>query len=107
MYEKTRREFLFQGTVAAAGALLLGRGTAVQAAPSLLTEQDPTATALGYREDANRWDAKKYPQRQPDQTCANCKLSRGDAAGGRVACTLYGGRLASASGWCAAWAKRD
>jgi hypothetical protein len=109
MDQQPRREFFKWMAVIIATPMTLSLvSTESSAAPANLSEKDPTATALGYRQDASTWDAKKYPKRSADQVCANCKLSQGGAAGAEwIPCTLYAGKLVNAKGWCAAWAKRD
>jgi len=64
---------------------------------------DPTAQALGYVEDATTVDAKKFPQHQPSQACANCKqfTKQPDSAYG--ACSIFAGKSVSERGWCAAY----
>lgn len=70
------------------------------------TEADPSAAAMGYREDASKVDAAKYPQRKPDQNCANCTLAVGKAGDVWLGCQLFAGKAVSAKGWCAAWAAK-
>ena len=69
-----------------------------------IAENDPTAAALGYKEDASKVDAAKYPQRKPDQLCSNCNFFQG--TGAYAPCQLFPGKAASAKGWCAGYAKK-
>ena len=99
-----RRIFLLQ--VAAAGSALVAGQACAQAALPMLQETDPQATALGYKQDSAKVDAKKYPKHEASQTCASCQLFQGkpkDAAG---PCPLFAGKQVAAAGWCSAWVKK-
>lgn len=98
----SRRHFLQASCI----ALALAGGNAQASAPKL-SEADPTASSLGYRQDGAKVDATKYPKRTPDQNCSTCKLSRATAGEEWIPCTLYAGKLVSTNGWCAAWVKRE
>ncbi|SAK43901.1 high potential iron-sulfur protein [Caballeronia hypogeia] len=68
-----------------------------------LSEKDPAAVAVGYKEDATKVDRAKYANFVAGQTCANCSLfdgKSGDAWGG---CTLFGEKLVAGRGWCASY----
>ena len=81
-----------------AGTLFSGPAHAVEA----VTEANPTAAALGYKEDAT-----KAPKRTDAQaTCATCSLYTGKAGAADGPCSLFGGNLVKAKGWCTAWAKK-
>jgi len=69
-----------------------------------LAESDATATALGYKEDASKVDATKYPQHKAGQTCGNCKFFQGSAGYGP--CQLFPGKAVNAKGWCSAYAAK-
>ncbi len=104
-----RRHFLKAVSTAVAVAPVLALTASDARANSDLphqTEVDPTAAAMGYREDGSKVDAAKYPQHKPDQTCANCNLAAGKAGDAWLACALFAGKSVSAKGWCAAWAKK-
>jgi hypothetical protein len=99
----TRRRFLLI-VPAAALALAMARTASGQAVK--LEETDPQAVALGYRHDATKIDAKKFPAYAPGHNCANCQLFQvkpGEALG---ACGAMGGKLVNAKGWCVAWVKK-
>ena len=96
-----RRTFIIQ-SIAATG--LVAGATAAQAA--LVAENDPQATALGYRADATKVDKAKQPKWAAGQNCGNCALFQGkptDAAGG---CPLFAGKQVASKGWCSAYAKK-
>ena len=98
----TRRDML-----AATGAII-----ATSALPRLalgadkVTEDDPTAVALGYKHDAAAVDTAKFAKRAGEagakQFCDNCALyvDQGDGWG---TCSIFQGRLVAAKGWCNAW----
>ena len=75
-------------------------------APAKVQETDPAAQALGYKTDTAKVDAKKYPNHTPDQKCVGCALYTGAADGAEGPCTAFGGKLVTAKGWCAAYAKK-
>ena len=80
--------------------------TAAESAPGempKLSLDDPTAQALGYKHDAANIDAQKYPQRGPDQICANCTLYRGTNGKEWGGCQLFQGKLVNANGWCSGY----
>jgi High potential iron-sulfur protein len=99
----TRRQFVL--TAVPATALLLGaRGASAQ--PAKLEESDPAAVALGYKMDATKVDAKKFPTYKAGNVCSNCQLYSGKANDATGPCAAFGGKLVSAKGWCSAWAKK-
>ena len=69
-----------------------------------LDVKDPAATALGYVENVNRLDAKKYPEFVPGSSCENCLQLQGTAGNNYRPCGLFPGKLVSVSGWCKGWA---
>jgi hypothetical protein len=99
----TRRRFVLT-IPAAALALVAFRAASAQAVK--LEETDPIAASLGYRHDANKVDAKKFPTFAADHNCANCQLFQNKAGDTWGACGAVGGKLVSAKGWCVAWAKK-
>ena len=100
-----RRDFL--KTMATAASL----GACATALPSYalaedlphLTEVDPTAAALGYKDDATRVDAVKYPTRKTGQVCANCQFFAGSVQTPWAACQLFPGKAVAAKGWCSGY----
>ena len=67
----TRRHFVISIPSA---ALALAAWRTADAQPARLEESDPQAAALGYRHDATKVDAKKYPTYAAGRNCANCQL---------------------------------
>lgn len=100
------RRALFRSVGFAAGAALslpvkgADGGTAVAAH---LDVKDAAAIAVGYTEDANRVDAKKYPAYVKGSTCENCSLLQGAEGSRYRPCNLFPGKLVAASGWCTGW----
>lgn len=109
-----RRTFLKWSslTLAALATPLLKVGRAL--AEAILQEDDQTAKALGYHHDATKVDPKKWAAREAgaEKFCHNCILAQGapkevDGQDGQwMACQLFPGKLVSAQGWCASWAKK-
>lgn len=97
-----RREFLATvvGVVAIAA---LPRMVRADDLPPL-AESDPTGSALGYKEDASKVDAAKFPAHKPAQICAGCSFYQG--TGPRGACTLFPGKSVAGKGWCSAFAPK-
>ena len=77
-----------------------------QTAGSKLDESDAQATALGYKNDTAKVDAKKYPNHAATQSCATCQLFQGKAKDATGGCPLLAGKQVMATGWCSAWAKK-
>lgn len=99
----TRRTFL-SAIPAATLALTAARTAAAQAAK--LEESDSVALTLGYKHDANKVDAKKFPTYAAGRNCANCQFYQGKATDAWAACAAVGGKLVNGKGWCAAWSKK-
>ena len=68
-----------------------------------LFETDPTAAALGYREDAAKVDTAKYPAHKSGQVCSNCKFFGGTEKTPWASCQIFPGKAVSAKGWCSAY----
>lgn len=89
----------------AAGVPLLGEAAdAGQAAK--LSESDPQAVSLGYKEDSTKVDAKKFPKHSKDQVCSGCQFFQGTSAQPYAPCTIFGGKQVNAKGWCSAYVKK-
>lgn len=71
-----------------------------------LEESDAIATSLGYKHDASKVDAKKYPAYAAGRNCAGCQLFQGKASDAWGVCGAMGGKQVNAKGWCVAWAKK-
>ena len=97
-----RREFLV-AVVGAAAVAVLPRPAREDDLPAL-AESDPTASALGYKDDATKVDASKFPQHKPEQHCAVCNFYQG--TGARAPCSLFPGKSVAGPGWCSAFAPK-
>ena len=104
MSTSTRRHFVLR--IVAAGAALGSLDAGAQGAGPKLSESDPQAVALGYKDDSSKVDAKKYPKHAAVQTCANCQLFQGKATDATGGCPLFPGKTVAAAGWCSAWNKK-
>lgn len=90
----------------AAPAIALGlAATRNAAAQAKVPESDPTAQALGYKEDAGKVDTAKYKNYVKGSTCANCNFYKPSSAT-EGPCMALGNRLVTAKGWCSAWVKK-
>jgi High potential iron-sulfur protein len=101
--KQSRRTFLIT-SLGAASALALSR-QALADAPKL-TESDPTAQALGYKEDATKVDKAKYAKYAAGQVCSNCQFYQGKATDAFAPCPMFGGKQVNGKGWCSAYAKK-
>jgi len=89
------------GLAAGAAALPFRRSRAAE--PLRLDANDPAAIALGYMENADQVDAKKYPTYVQGSTCENCLLLQGSSGSSYRPCNLFPGKVVSAAGWCSGW----
>jgi hypothetical protein len=74
-----------------------------------LSESDPTAQELGYKEDNTKVDTTKFPKKAGEagknQKCSLCKFySAIDAKHGD--CTIFVNNTVTANGWCSYWEQR-
>ena len=104
MSTSSRRHFVLQIVAGAAGIGSLD--ARAQGAGPKLSESDPQAVGLGYKEDTTKVDDKKYPKHAPDQKCASCQLFQGKATDASGGCALFAGKQVAAAGWCSAWVKK-
>jgi hypothetical protein len=100
---KPRRTFLIQ-VAGVSGAAVLG--TQAAHAQAMVAENDPQASALGYKADATTVDKTKQPKYAAGQLCSNCALYQAKAADASGACPLFAGKAVAAKGWCSAYAKK-
>jgi len=99
-----RRQLLKNALIGAVGATALPE-LARAAAPINLAENDPTAQALGYHENASKVDVKAFPTYKPTQKCSNCiQLQAG--TGDHRPCNLFPGKLVNVNGWCKVWVQK-
>jgi hypothetical protein len=78
--------------------------------PAPVREEDPVATSLGYKMDANKVDVEKYPKRKgPDgqkQFCKNCQFYSSKTADWGDCQVIRAGTV-NANGWCNSWAQKS
>ncbi len=101
-FKSNRRVFMLQSVVATA-AVVAAAGAQAQA---MVAENDPQASALGYKADASKVDKAKFPKFAAGQACSSCALFQGAAGAAAGGCPLYAGKQVSAKGWCSAYAKK-
>jgi hypothetical protein len=100
-----RRHFLKLASGAVVAIPLAGRLAHAEEAAKV-TEDDPTAVALGYKHDAASVDTAAYPKRAGEegakQFCSNCALyAGGEAEWG--ACPIFANKHVNRNGWCNSW----
>jgi High potential iron-sulfur protein len=98
-----RRSLLKSLAAAAAAAAVLPAGRSRSAELPHLDVKDSAAVAVGYVENASQVDAKKYPAFVKGSRCDNCLLLQGASGAAYRPCSLFPGKLVSASGWCSGW----
>jgi hypothetical protein len=101
-FSSTRRVFMMQTAMASAATLL----TVNVQAQNMVAENDPQATALGYKSDASKIDKSKQPKYASGQACGNCALFQGASGAAAGGCPLFAGKQVSAKAWCSAYAKK-
>ncbi len=96
----SRRTFLIAciGTASS----LAWQGEALAAAP-ILNESDPQAQQYGYKQNAAKVDASRFPAYKAGQTCANCSLFTGNAGDKYGGCAVFGNKQVAAAGWCSSY----
>ncbi len=111
---RARRDFLklAAGATGSAAALaLIPALVRAQEAPAAapagaelphLADTDPTAQALGYKEDTTEVDTAKFPNHKPEQLCKNCNFFTA-GSGEYGPCQLFPGKAVHANGWCAGY----
>lgn len=104
----SRRQFLRRLAITASSPILLGARSLAQDAPPAikLTEDDPVAMALGYKEDATKVDVTKFPQFKPDSHCEICALYTGKPGEASGPCSVFANKIVIAKGWCATFAPK-
>lgn len=102
-----RRQFLATLAAAAAAGTVATRSRPLSAQDPLplLSEDDPTAKALGYVDDLGKVPAGE-PLLKPGANCANCLHYQAEATAPVAPCALFPGKSVPANAWCKAWAAR-
>ncbi|WP_199542922.1 high-potential iron-sulfur protein [Paraburkholderia kururiensis] len=101
--KSSRRTFLIT-SIGVASSLALSR-QAFADAPKM-SESDPTAVALGYKNDAAQVDKAKYAKYAAGQQCNNCQFFQGKPTDAWAPCPMFGGKQVSGKGWCSAYTKK-
>jgi hypothetical protein len=99
---KTSRRHFLTLSVGVSSALMLSRLAFADTA-NALSEADPKAQAVGYKEEASKVDKAKFPGYAAGQTCANCSLFQGKTTDAYGGCTLFGDKQVAARGWCSSY----
>ncbi len=99
--DSRRRSLLIAAPVVALGLMSMREA----AAQAKVTEDDPTAKALGYKADGSKVDATKFKSWAKTNTCANCNFYK-SANANEGSCAALGNKLVSSKGWCSAWVKK-
>ncbi|MGA9421189.1 MAG: high-potential iron-sulfur protein, partial [Rhodanobacteraceae bacterium] len=89
--------------VAAPRASVLASRLARAADLPHIKESDPTAAALGYKDNVSRVDKSRYPQYKAGQACGNCRFFQGKPGDVWGPCQLFPGKATNVKGWCAGY----
>jgi hypothetical protein len=100
--KSSRRVFLL-GSLTAVSAFGLTREAF--AAPPMVSESDPTAVSLGYKQDATKVDKTKFSNYAAGSECDNCQFFQGDPGAAAGGCAMFAGKQVAAKGWCTAYSK--
>lgn len=98
---KTSRRSFILFSMGAASSLALTRGAFADAAQ--VSETDPKAQALGYKQVASTVDKARFPNYVAGQNCSNCSLFQGKATDAWGGCMLFGDKQVAATGWCSSY----
>ncbi len=102
----TRRSFVATAAKSVALIPLVTIGMPSAWAAEKITEDNPTAVALGYVHDAAKTDTAKFPKRAgPEgakQFCDNCSQYQ-PTEDGWGTCNIFPNYLVAAKGWCNVW----
>jgi hypothetical protein len=98
-----RRQFII--TIVPAALAVTAASRAI-AQPAKVDENDAAAKAIGFKHDATKVDAAKYPTYAKGKVCSGCQLYQGKAGDAAGPCPIVGGKLVAAGGWCTAWVKK-
>jgi hypothetical protein len=72
-----------------------------------VAETDPTAQALGYKDDASKVDKAKFAKYAAGQDCGNCSFYQGKAGDAYGGCPMFAGKQVASKGWCSAYNKKS
>ena len=100
--KSSRRQFIIYSAAGLASLSVANQASA----QALVAENDPQATALGYKADASKVDKAKQPKFAAGQNCGNCALFQGKASDAAGGCPLFAGKKVATKGWCSAYNKR-
>ena len=98
-----RRSLLRGLTAAAVAASSLASRRSESAELPHLDVKDPAAAAMGYVENADQVDAKRYPVYVKGSRCENCLLLQGATGPAYRPCQLFAEKSVSVRGWCSGW----
>jgi hypothetical protein len=113
--DPSRRSFLAGAAVAAVSALAGLRPGAADAAAATgsnlphLSESDPVASSLGYKENAKNVDKSKFTTYKAGERCGLCRFFLGTDGqkAGYAGCMIFAGKSVNADGWCASYSARS
>lgn len=103
MSNPSRRTFVM---CVVAGSTALATSHVSAQAAATVAENDPQASALGYKADTTKVDKAKFPKHEASQMCNGCQLFQGKAGDAAGPCQLFAGKQVAGKGWCSAWVKR-
>ncbi|MGA9575105.1 MAG: high-potential iron-sulfur protein [Lysobacterales bacterium] len=105
--KSSRRKFLNKLAAASASlpviVLLGGTRIAIAEDAPHISEDDPMAKALKYKDDATAIDERV----DVTALCENCMQYSGEAGSEWGPCAIFQGKQVNAKGWCTAWVKKS
>ena len=101
-----RRDLLKKGSfvlISLAAAQHAAHSHAQAKALPHLAENDPTAAALGYKNDASKVDKAKFANWQAGKDCDDCMQFEGKKGEAWGPCKIFPGKAVNSHGWCSAF----
>jgi High potential iron-sulfur protein len=98
--QPSRRSFLVF-SLGVSSSLALSRLSVADG--SMLSETDPAAQSLGYRQDAKTVDKARFANYAAGQECSNCSLYQGKSGEPSGSCVLFGSKQVALHGWCSSY----
>jgi hypothetical protein len=98
--QPSRRSFL-AFSLGVGSSLALSRVSVADT--SMLSETDPAAQNLGYKQDATTVDKARFANYTAGQDCSNCSLYQGKTGEPSGSCVLFGTKQVALHGWCSSY----
>lgn len=78
-------------------------GPQSKASSQRVSESDPLAQSLGYKDNAAQVDKSKFSTYKAGEKCSACRFFQGPARQPYGPCQIFSGKLVNADGWCSSF----